>query len=89
MSEELYTYYNIIISVSVSTRGGGGQDLVYKKQGVCADWKLDTRINRVDIVCPLLVSCVGSRGLGLAVLVSRGWHCIQPDNGQLGNGRNM
>jgi hypothetical protein len=35
---------------------------------LCADWwwKLDTRIKRVGILCPLLVSCVGSRGLSLA-----------------------
>ena len=41
---------NIVISVSVSTEGGGGRDIVYKKQGVCvcvcvcADlwWKLNT-----------------------------------------------
>jgi hypothetical protein len=71
MSEELYTYYNTIVSVIVSTKGG--RDLVYKKQGVCADWwwKLDTCVNRVGIVCPLLVSCVGSRGL--AALVSVGF----------------
>jgi len=57
---------NRVISVSVSTEKGGegGRDLVYKKQGVCADWrwKLNTCINRVGIVCPLLVICVGSRG---------------------------
>jgi hypothetical protein len=32
--------------------------------------KLNIYINRVGIVCPLLVSCVGSRGLILAALVS-------------------
>ena len=39
---------------------------------MCADWwwKLNICTNHVSIVCPLLVSCVGSRGLGLAVLVS-------------------
>ena len=65
MSEELYTYYNIIISVSVST-----------KRRVCVCrlwWKLDTRINRDGIVSPLLVGCVGSRGLGLVALVCGGW----------------
>jgi hypothetical protein len=71
MSEELYTYYNTIISVTVSTKGG--RDLVNKEQmGVCADWwlKLDTCVKRVGIFCPLLVSCVASRGL--AALVSVG-----------------
>jgi len=56
---------NIVISVSVSReKGGAGRDLVYKKQGVCADWwwKLNTCINRVGIFCQLLVSCVSSRG---------------------------
>jgi hypothetical protein len=62
---------NTVISVSVSTEKGG-RDLVYKKQGVCAHWwwRLSTCIDRVGIVCPLLVSCVGSRGLCLAALVS-------------------
>jgi hypothetical protein len=70
MSEEIYTYYKTIVSVIVSTKGG--QDLVLKKQGVCGNWwlKLDTCVNRVGIVCPLLVSCFGSRGL--AALVSVG-----------------
>jgi hypothetical protein len=37
-------------------------------------------INRVGIVCPILVSCVGSRGLGLAALVSGGRRVSQwPD----------
>ena len=61
-----------IISVSVSTKkGGGGRDHVYKKQGVCGDWwwKLDTCFNRVGIICPLLVSCIGSRGPDFAALV--------------------
>ena len=41
---------------------------------MCADWwwKLNICINCVGIVCPLLVSCVGSRGLGLEALVSGG-----------------
>ena len=49
-------------------RGGGGRDHVYKKLGVCAHWwcKLDACINCFGIVCPLLVSCFGSRGLSLA-----------------------
>jgi hypothetical protein len=70
MTEELYTYYNTIVSVIVSKKGG--RDPVYKKSGMCAAWwlKLDTCVNRVGIVCPLLVSCVGSRGL--AALVSVG-----------------
>jgi hypothetical protein len=63
VQEELYNYYNIIIR-------GGGRDLVYKMQGVCADrwWKLDTCINHVGIVCPL---CWLER-MGLATLVSGG-----------------
>jgi hypothetical protein len=46
---------------------------------VCSDWwwKLNTCINLVSIICPLLVSCVGSSGLGLAVLVSRGGRVSQ------------
>ena len=46
---------------------------------MCADWwwKLNICINRVGIVCPLLVSCVGSRGPGLAALVSGGGRSSQ------------
>jgi hypothetical protein len=69
---------NMIICVTVSTKRGG-RDLVYKKQGMCADWwwKLDTCINHVGIVCPLLVSCVGLRGLGLVALVAGGGRVSQ------------
>ena len=66
---------NIVISVSVSTeKSGGGRNIVYKRQGLCADWwwRLNTCTNRVGIVCLLLVNCVGSRGLGLAALLSGG-----------------
>ena len=35
ISEELYTYYNTIISVSEYKKGG--RDLVYNKQGMHAD----------------------------------------------------
>jgi hypothetical protein len=63
VQEELYNYCNLIIR-------GGGRDLVYKKQGVCADWwwKLDTYLKHVGIVCPFC--CL--EGLGLATLVSGG-----------------
>ena len=69
---------NTVISDSVSTEKKGGRDLVSKKQGVCVDqwWESNTFINHVGIVRPLLISCVGSRGLGFAALVSGCHNCL-------------
>jgi hypothetical protein len=35
MSEEPYTYCNTIISVSVSTQGGGGDEISFTKSWEC------------------------------------------------------
>ena len=46
---------------------------------MCADWwwKLNIFINRFGIFCPLLGSCVSSRGPGLTALVSGGGRLSQ------------
>jgi hypothetical protein len=61
-------------SFSMSKEKGGGGEMSFTKNRACVDWwwELNACINRVGIVCPLLVCCVGSRGLGLAALVSGG-----------------
>jgi hypothetical protein len=63
---------NTVISDSVSA-GGGGQDLVYEKQGVCVFqwWEPNACINHGSKVHPLLVV------LAQGALVSRGGQVSQ------------